>query len=522
MNASSPAVIPSTGVSPQTARVRGSLQRTPFVFAVLVILLLGTLLRLPHFFIPIWAERTEFHPFRQTQTLMMVREILRNGVDFSSTLPLFGPPWLLPMEFPTYQNLAALVGMGLGLDDVTASRLTTLITFQASAVILVVVTKHIAGRLAALVSLSVWEFTQLLWSWSASPTIEFLAVLFVLLGMWVLLMAVRQPRRWSLLLLATGLWSLAFLTKFTTALVWMPFLLGVMWFALGGVRQHLTTWIATVAPVGIGGLVGGLYVRYGDSVKASSPFTDFLTSGNLATWNFGTVEQRLDSHAWERVMTHANGIVGLSVIFVILSLVFVAWGPRKQAVLVGTGLVSVLGAIALFFNLYVIHNYYLIAVAPIMVIIIGVMCQQLAGFLKTRLSLSAVYGVLGLVLAAIVVLSWTLSEGRQALEKFVYLEWRYGQSQEIVLATKPTDGVAVVGCSWSPEILYFADRRGLMLHDSWEPGNIQHKIPEEWVGSAISYVFLCNDAYQIEPLFEGPVTVAQVSPRLYRVSPSTG
>lgn len=521
MSTVSPALTTLSGSDGPAARLKGSMQRQPFGYAVAAIVTVGTLLRLPHFIIPIWAERTDFHPFRQTQTLTMVREIMRNGVDFSSVLPVFGPPWVLPMEFPTYQNLAALIGLALGIDEVAASRLTTLVAFQASAVILVVLTRRLAGRTAALAALIVWEFTQLLWSWSVAPTIEFLAVLFALLGAYTSLTMVRRLGSQLLPVLTTGIWILAFLTKFTTALVWMPFLLGMVWFAVGGVRGHILIWLRVLIPVAIGGLVGVLFVLHSDAVKASSPFTEFLTSENLSTWNFGTLDQRLAFQSWGQVLVYANGIVGSSVLFLILAVILVLRGPRKQAVLVAAGLVSVVSAVAVFFNLYYVHNYYLIAVAPIMCLIVGMLGAQLTRVLEVRMSPTRVYAILTLGLVIIIVMSWTLSEGRQALEKFVYQEWRYGQSAEIAEATMPTDGIAVVGCSWSPEILYFADRRGLMLHNSWAPGNLQHTIPEEWVGSTISYVFLCTNEYQIEPLFEVPVVVEQVSSRLYRVGLTT-
>ena len=491
-------------------------KRHPFASAIGALVLVGSLLRLPHFLVPIWAEGTEFHPFRQAQTLMMIREIMRGGLDFSSLLPVFGPPWVLPMEFPTYQNLAAMVGVGLGVDDVTASRLTTLVTFQASAVLIAILARRLVGPVAAVLALVFWEFGQLLWVWSAAPTIEFLAVFFVMLGMLISLRAAGSAG-WVAPALATAAWVLAFLTKFTTALVWMPFLLGVLWIAIGPPRLHVRMWLRACIPVTAGGLVGGVYVLHGDAVKAASPFTEFLTSANLRTWNFGTIDQRLDPQMWDRIAMHANGIVGSSLIFLIVALVALFVVPRRLAILIGSGLVSILGAILLLFNLYVIHDYYLIAVAPILVVIGGAIGQTLIRDLSRRVGARPAAVLTVITMTVLIVLSWALSQGREALEKFVYQEWRYGQSVEIAQSTLPSDGVVVVGCSWSPEILYYADRRGVMLQDSWQPGNLQHKIPSSWVDSAVQYVFLCTEGRAVESLFEESVESTRISDRLYRI-----
>lgn len=493
------------------------LDRRRFTFAVAAVMVVGTIVRLPHFLIPIWAERPEFHPFRQTQTLLMVREILRNGIDFSSPLPLFGPPWSVPFEFPLYQNVAGALGMLLGLDDVIASRITSLVFFQASAVLLVILATRLIGRLGALAALVVWEFAQLTWSWATAPTIEFTAVFFVLLALVLSERLPRSPRPIAISVALSIVWSFAFLVKFSTAAVWLPFLFSLAWLLLGSPMRQVRSWVLVFAPVAVGAMSGYAFTLYGESVKSANVFSLFLTQPNLTEWYYGTLQQRLDASQWLHVAMHGNGISGSLIGIVGLGCLLIWKGTRTESVLASGALASVLSAICIFFNLYFVHDYYFLAIAPLLALIIGMLVARGYRILHGRLTRRQAAMAMGTGMLVILAMSWALSQGKPALGKFVAQEWRYGQSQEIASQTEPTDGVAVVGCSWSPEILYFADRRGLMLHDAWPPGNLQYAIPGDWVGRDIQYVFLCSDGFDVLELFDIPVEVTQISARLYRV-----
>ena len=78
------------------------------------------------------------HPisdFRETQTAFGVRSILRNGMSvFRADVPVFGPPWKLPFEFPVFQYCAAVVAQIFGFGEVKSSLITSTIFFLASGV----------------------------------------------------------------------------------------------------------------------------------------------------------------------------------------------------------------------------------------------------------------------------------------------------------------------------------------------------------------------------------------------------
>src|SRR6476659_6226325 len=75
----------------------------------------------------------EAHAFRQTQTAYTAVLYHRDGIDLLHTpLPVLGPPWQIPFEFPLFQAIGAIV-MNLGVPTEIALRSTSLFFFVVSA-----------------------------------------------------------------------------------------------------------------------------------------------------------------------------------------------------------------------------------------------------------------------------------------------------------------------------------------------------------------------------------------------------
>ena len=104
-----------------------------------LLLVAGGLAVIGSFAIRIWTigqPLIEAHSFRQTQTAYTALIYHREGINLLQTpLPVFGPPWVVPFEFPLFQGIAALV-MDLGLSTEVALRSTSLFFFVVSAALL--------------------------------------------------------------------------------------------------------------------------------------------------------------------------------------------------------------------------------------------------------------------------------------------------------------------------------------------------------------------------------------------------
>ena len=79
-----------------------------------------------------WTESLlDAHEFRQVQTAITARFIRDDGFKLAYETPLLGPPWSVPMEFPTYQFGVAYLSKGTGLPLEQSGRLLSVLFFYA-------------------------------------------------------------------------------------------------------------------------------------------------------------------------------------------------------------------------------------------------------------------------------------------------------------------------------------------------------------------------------------------------------
>src|SRR4029453_473107 len=107
---------------------------------------------------------------------------LREGVSWlHPQLPVYGPPWQGPFEFPLFQGAAGLGARVTPLDLAPACRLTNLLYFYASALVLFLLCRKVSGKNgAATAVLLVYLWSPFTLLWSRASMIEFAAVTFAL------------------------------------------------------------------------------------------------------------------------------------------------------------------------------------------------------------------------------------------------------------------------------------------------------------------------------------------------------
>jgi hypothetical protein len=117
-----------------------------------------------------------------------------------------------------------------------------------------------------------------------------------------------------------------------------------------------------------------------------------------------------------------------------------------------------------FTNLYFVHDYYLAAVTPALAALIGLGAGSVWKRLPPKPLVKRVAILAGAVLASIPLLF-----GR-AYWQSIYVENPDPQAMEFAREvdglTRPDDLVGVVGLDWSPTVLYYANRWGLMVVES--------------------------------------------------------
>lgn len=406
----------------------------------------------------------ELHSFRQTQTAWTALIFHQQGIDlFHPKVPVFGPPFDLPFEFPLFQALASLV-MDIGVAPDLAMRLTGLATFVLAAAVLWRLVTRLAGEVAGLVALAALVFSGLGLLWSRSSMIEYLVAAAALAMLYFALRWHDSPRwGWYVLALAAGI--LALLIKPTTAVLYLPALVAL---GLAGLRsserrplpsavRYATAMLALIAvPL----LYGYMWTAYADAIKAASPFTADQTSAALTSWNYGTIAQRLSPGTWELIGGRIDELVlgGATVIWVVLA--FVGCLRLKRRAFAVAWLAGAFIGPLLFTNLYWIHDYYLIALSPMAAAGVGLAVVWMVR--KWR-------WVLPPLVAGVLILAWGMTLQRS--EHYWGIQWwntaggelHFEAAQYIDARSNPTDLVVVTGRGWNPATLYYAQRWGLMV-----------------------------------------------------------
>ena len=439
---------------------------------MLLILLVATLVRLPTLRQPL----AEAHAFRQTQTAYTARLFHDQGVDLiHPQLPVLGEPWEVPFEFPLFQALAS-IPMSFGMSADSAMRTTGLITFLVTALLVWGLVRYVTRRpVPALAALVAFSFSPLGLLWGRTSMIEYLAtagaVAFALASIrWL----DRGRWWWAAAAICGGV--VGMLIKPPTVVFWVFPVLG--WAmersgrgeSAGGFLQR-TKETLTFRLMGVLGppfVAAIIWTRHADAIKAASPTTEWLTEGALRSWNYGTVSQRFAAENWFVVLNRIDDFLLGPIIW--LPLLFLGLLGRHHRWFWGGIVLTAILPVAVFFNLFLVHDYYLVAISPSIAMLIGAG----VGWIHAR-----IHGRYGSTLTAgatvLLACAWLFST---LFPSFSYWRAAYASIDRSTLAaevpdvTAPNDRVIVVGLDWSPHLLYYANRRGLMLTPHLDRSNV--------------------------------------------------
>lgn len=450
-------------LSERTAALRSDPRRLT-VWLVGALVVAGTVIRIPQLF----HSLAEAYAFRQTQTAFSVREYAEHGINLLITpLPVFGPNASVPMEFPLFQGIAALL-VPLGLSAESASRLLGLIAFQASAVLLALLLVRWHGRAVALVTVALFEFIPYGLLWGASSLIDFMSVALALLMVVGLDRWFNRGSVWWLAAAAVGAIA-GFLVKVTTIPSWGMLVLVSLILVVrerGWAAARKRAVVGLAAAPGLGFIAALVWTAYADRVKSEQDLTGFLTSSALRSWNFGRLSQRIDPQNYLVIIDRiAQEIAGPALIGLLIAVAAAIYSKGFDQRLRTAGWLAVaISAPLVFFNLYVVHAYYLIAIYPAIVAAIAIglvwLVRVLPGMPWQRWTAGAV--ILALLFA------WTASSGngRANLAQFFTSQARPAVSSLLLDQTQPDDVVVMIGCDWDPTFLYYAHRSGVMFRDA--------------------------------------------------------
>jgi hypothetical protein len=395
---------------------------------------------------------TEGHAFRQTQTAFIARGFIRHGINLSHpVVPVYGPNSEIPYELPWYQAIAATLSRAFHLSETVALRSTSTVFTLLTAYFVYRLTQRMASQSAGTIAAAVFLFCPFTLRWGRASLIESFTTAMTL-G-WVLSVVAypgEAPRSRRVSCVGAIAGALACTSKVTTFLPWGVFLLPTF-------VRHLRArkWIPAASMATSSGLsiaTGLLWTRHADTIKAAHPFTSWLTSKRLQQFNVGTISQRLSAATWQT-------IIGRSFLLIVgpIGLLGILRAFTSHHRSIRADVVALLGvsgaAIGVFTNLYVAHDYYQAAIAPALVIPASIGLAGIAAR-KPRLTphILSTYCLIALAILSPANIRQTVV-GAKDLRRI---------SASISAITPRESGVIVTGLGWTSEILYFADRWGVM------------------------------------------------------------
>ena len=159
----------------------------------------------------------EQHAFRQTQTALTAYYFIENGFSFDYDTPVIGYPWSIPLEFPIYQYIVAVVSSFFEISLTIAGRLISLIFSYLSVIPIYFSLKELNFSKSNIFYVLTLIYTAPLYIfWSGSFMIESTALFFSLCFIFCCLKISYKHNNVIYFMFGFIFLTLAFLQKITT------------------------------------------------------------------------------------------------------------------------------------------------------------------------------------------------------------------------------------------------------------------------------------------------------------------
>lgn len=409
------------------------------------------------------------HAFRQTQTALTAYWMTQEDWQLAYQTPVVGFPWAIPFEFPIYQAIVAAISSLTGFELGATGRLVSYLFLLACCWPAFAISRRLDLPRAV-----PWVFCALLLTsplnvyWGRTFMIETAALFFTLACLPFAIDLIRGAGGWRSVALFVVFAIAGVLQKSTTTgpvLLFLALAATVVHVGQSGVSVQTVRRLLPAA-LAIGGVlaVGLAWAHYADLVKMENPFGKQLTSRGLATWNFGTVAQRLDpvtwALLWERTFRwNAAGLVG--VLLLVLPW-FVSRQHRRYAWLSAIPLLLYVLPLLIFTNLHYVHEYYQVAcvvyLLAALAVIIGGWFPAVSG---TQFFTPALVLLLMLANVSVFNSAYGIVTKRNIEELDPRSVQAYEIGQYLRIHTDPGDGLVIFGESYSSEVAYQAQRKSM-------------------------------------------------------------
>lgn len=402
--------------------------------------------------------------FRQSQTAIASYYIAEEGPMLATKVPVLGPHWRNPFEFPTFQTIVAALHKITGLPLDQTGRLVSLLSFYLCLIPMGILLKQMGfSRTDSLLVLLLVLSSPIYIFWSRTFLIETMALLFSLLFAVAVLAYLKKPYRWILVGgLVTG--CLAALTKFTTFSIILGFIIlflvayslpegaGTQW--LRKRKTVIGIALALSAPV----LAGWIWVQYINGVWLRAP----LTRGQgefIHQWNFGDWDLRDSVEFWGRFYEYSIGKVTYNFVPLLIGVGGFALATYRFRIIALCALAAWLSGPLVWANLFFVHDYYctatgFFALVFISASLIGVSDRWAQLVIPSR------------ILLAILAVTFMFYYPRTSYFESQVNDWGSGKAEfarQVGERVPDETVILVVGDDWNPMMAYYSEHYALMV-----------------------------------------------------------
>jgi hypothetical protein len=439
----------------------------------------------------------DFHGFRQTQTAIAAEGLLAGDNFFHYKIPVLGPPWEIPFEFPLYQGLVALLARLFSAPLDQTGRFVSILFYYLCFFPLASILSHLNFRgVQRIPVLALFAVSPLYIFVSRLFLIESMALFLSLMYLDQVFRMVQSEERWQYRYIAGAavfgvLSALVKVTTFAPFFVLGTFLSGWQFF-----KEHNNGFkIKRAIPVSVFCVVLPIvfakgWMMFGDQIKKQNPFTVNLMSNTQGEWTYGTLSQRINPRVYIGLLRAGNYHIG-SILVGILVLAVYIWLCRRWNWIAAICVVLYIGTIETFFNLHVVHEYYPYSIAIFLVVAVGVLITSILKIPDSK----AWIGV-ALLILQVGACGHRYFIRYYPIQSINHPGWP-AASAFIDRTTRPQDVIVIVGENWSPEFPYQSHRRAIMnvlnlQIKNWDLVTVEQVVRNTGVQN-IAAVVACSD-----------------------------
>jgi hypothetical protein len=420
--------------------------------------------------------------------------MLREGAWLANVMPVFGEPWIVPLEFPLFQWCVTILVWATGAPiDAVGRLVSAAFTIACLWPLLILAREMRLAHRVALIAGTLWLAAPLVVFFGRSFLIETMVV-FLSVGWLATYVRLLNRRRLSDFAACLLFGILAGLTKPTAFAGFV--VVGFIYTCAAIVTEYRRTgarFLPIMRPILVVPLAGAaltvvlpavMFIWWGgvsDSYMAQNPLASLIRFQNLGGWYFGSWSARTSVGLWDwvvrqRALPDALGFGWLAALYA-----WIRMGPGERSFwIAATLIVGWLGSFVLFPTLHINHHYYQVENALLILMAAAV---ALGGLLERGNGKEAL-AVLAIIVAGQV---WSLYAGMyfrimsDDLRRHPY----FLTANELRARTAPGAVIVVFGTGYGADLPYFSDRRGIVPANWFPVGEVRRVLIDErerWFG----------------------------------------